>query len=74
MKIRLAKVINVLSFVTTYYSQFRAKLVQTVERLDSDARTKIKTLIDVSKWTVQKFSIVKNNIDKTHRQLNKACK
>ena len=28
----------------------------------------------MSKWTVQKFSIVKNNIDKTHRQLNRACK
>ena len=32
------------------------------------------TLIDVGKWTVQKFSNVKNNIDKVHRQLNKACK
>lgn len=34
----------------------------------------MKTLIDVSKWTVQKFSVIKNNIDKTHRQLYKACK
>jgi hypothetical protein len=40
---------------------------QTVDRLDSKAREKVKTLIDVSKWTVQKFSIIKNNIDKTHR-------
>jgi len=31
-------------------------------------------LIDVSKWTVQKFNQVKNNIDKTHRQLNRSCK
>lgn len=28
----------------------------------------------MSKWTLQKFSQVKSNIDKTHRQLNKACK
>lgn len=47
---------------------------KTVERLDSAARTKVKTLIDVRKWTVQKFTQVKNNIDKTHRQLNRACK
>ena len=67
MKTRLKNIINVLAFVTTYYGQFRNKLVSTVERLDSDARTKIKTLINVSKWTVQKFSIVKNNIDKPHR-------
>jgi hypothetical protein len=43
-------------------------------RLDAAAREKVKTLIDVSKWTVQKFEQVKNNIDKRHRQLNKACK
>lgn len=42
--------------------------------MDADAREKVKTLIDVSKWTVQKFAQVKNNIDKRHRQLNKACK
>jgi hypothetical protein len=46
----------------------------TVQRLDSNAREKVKTLIDVRKWTVQKFSIIKNNIDKTHRQLYRACK
>ena len=34
----------------------------------------MKTLIDVSKWTVQKFTQVKNNIDKRHRQLSTACK
>ena len=42
--------------------------------MDAAAREKVKTLIDVSKWTVQKFEQVKNNIDKRHRQLNKACK
>jgi len=34
----------------------------------------VKTLIDISNWTLQKFSIMKNNVDRTHRQLNKACK
>ena len=67
IKIRLAKVINILSFFCSYYGQFEDKLRKTVERLDGAARTKVKTLIDVGKWTVQKFSIVKNNIDKTHR-------
>ena len=43
-------------------------------RLDKDSRQKIKTLIDIKKWTIQKFETVRNNIDKTHRQLNKACK
>ena len=57
-----------------YYLQFKPKLASTIERLDAGARTKIKTLIDVSKWTLQKFSVVKNNIDKTHKQLNRACK
>lgn len=47
---------------------------QTIARLDVAAREKIKLLIDIKKWTVQKFSIMKGNIDKTHRQLNKACK
>ena len=67
MKIRLAKVINIVSFIHSYYAQFESKLKKTVERLDSAARTKVKTLIDVRKWTVQKFTVVKNNIDKTHR-------
>ena len=67
VKIRLAKVINIVSFIHSYYAQFESKLKKTVERLDSAARTKVKTLIDVRKWTVQKFTVVKNNIDKTHR-------
>ena len=67
MKKRLSKVINVLNFILSYYGQFAEKLRNTVDRLDGAARTKVKTLIDVSKWTVQKFTIVKNNIDKTHR-------
>jgi hypothetical protein len=42
--------------------------------LDKQAREKIKLLIDIKKWTVQKFTVMKSNIDKTHRQLHKACK
>ena len=52
LKARLAKVINIVGFIRSYYGQFEAKLKKTVERLDSAARTKVKTLIDVSKWTV----------------------
>jgi len=74
VRTRLSKVVNILAFIHGYYGQFEAKLTATVERLDSAARTKVKTLIDVRKWTVQKFTVVKNNIDKTHRQLNRACK
>ena len=72
--LRLQKTLNLMDFVTSYYSQFTGKLDSTLARLDAAAREKVKTLIDVSKWTVQKFSQVKNNIDKRHRQLNKACK
>lgn len=71
---RLRKVLNILHFILGYYSQFKPKLARTIARLDAQAREKIKILIDVSKWTLQKFSQVKSNIDKTHRQLNKACK
>lgn len=63
-----------MEYVISYYGQFKPKLAKTIARLDEQARDKIKTLIDVSKWTLQKFSQVKSNIDKTHRQLNKACK
>ena len=71
---RLTATLNILEFVSSYYGQFRERLHSTIARLDANAREKIKTLIDVSKWTVQKFAQVKNNIDKRHRQLNKACK
>jgi hypothetical protein len=67
MRTRLEKVLNILCFIHSYYSQFEEKLDSTVKRLDSVAREKVKTLIDVGKWTVQKFSIVKGNIDKNHR-------
>lgn len=64
---RLNTVVNILDFVAGYYGQFEEKLISTVRRLDEAAREKVKTLIDVSKWTVQKFVQVKNNIDKRHR-------
>lgn len=71
---RLTQLVNALDFVHNYYGQFLGKLQSTVDRLDGNAREKVKTLIDVRKWTVQKFSIIKNNIDKTHKQLYRACK
>jgi hypothetical protein len=49
---RLTMVVNILDFVSGYYGQFEDKLISTVRRLDEDAREKVKTLIDVSKWTV----------------------
>ena len=45
-----------------------------MQRLDSEARRKVTELISIEKWTVQKFEQVKSNVDKTHRQLYKACK
>ena len=67
MQARLISTLNILDFVSSYYGQFRDRLQSTIARLDADARDKIKTMIDVSKWTVQKFAQVKNNIDKRHR-------
>jgi hypothetical protein len=49
-------VLNILSFVIGYYEQFKPKLGRTIARLDVQAREKIKTLIDISKWTLQKFT------------------
>jgi hypothetical protein len=68
------KISNIFNFAVDYYSQFETKLTTTIERLDGVAREKVRTLIDVSKWSLQKFDQVKSNIDKTHRQLNRACK
>jgi len=56
MQARLASTLNILDFVGAYYGQFRDRLQSTIARLDADAREKVKTLIDVSKWTVQKFA------------------
>ena len=52
VKERLRKVINILHFVIGYYGQFRDKLQRTIARLDAQAREKVRTLIDVSKWTL----------------------
>ena len=67
MSVRLTHILNIMHYTLHYYSQFKDKLAQTINRLDQESRDKIKTLIDVSKWTVQKFNIVKNNIDKKHK-------
>jgi hypothetical protein len=74
MRTRMRKISNIIDFAVSYYSQFEAKLISTIERLDGAAREKVRTLIDVSKWSLQKWAQVKNNIDKVHRQLNRACK
>ena len=56
MLARLTATLNILHFVAGYYGQFRDRLQSTIARLDAEARDKVKTLIDVSKWTVQKFA------------------
>jgi len=43
---------SILFYIINYYGQFEEKLDKTIDRLDKQAREKIKTLIDVSKWTV----------------------
>ena len=50
--IRLVKVLRILNFSVNYYTQFEPKLQKTIERLDAKAREKVKTLIDVGKWSV----------------------
>ncbi len=70
LKPRHSKVLNVLSYVTGYYGQFEHKLDLVINRLDLDAREKVRTLIDISKWNIQKFDQLKSNVDKTHRQLS----
>ena len=74
IRVRMGKIANVMNFAVNYYSQFEAKLIKKIETLDGAAREKVRVLIDVSKWSVQKFAQVKTNIDRTHRQLNRACK
>ena len=48
--------LNCISFVLGYYSQFKDRLRKTTERLDAAAREKVKNLIDISKWSVAKFA------------------
>jgi hypothetical protein len=52
MLARLTATLNILEFVSGYYGQFRERLQSTIARLDANDRDKIKTLIDISKWTV----------------------
>jgi hypothetical protein len=49
---------NVIYFVYMYYSQLRDKHKEIMKELQTETETKIKTLIDVSKWSVQKFETV----------------
>lgn len=49
---------NVIYFVYMYYSQLKDKHKEIMKELQTETETKIKTLIDVSKWSVQKFETV----------------
>ena len=54
---------SVANFVRRYYQQFVPKLIEEKHELESRAKEKIQTLVDVSKWSVQKFTVIKSNID-----------
>lgn len=49
---------NVLHFVYMYYSYFQEKHKNVMAALQKDTEIKIKTIVDVSKWSVQKFETV----------------
>lgn len=51
---------NILHFVYMYYHQLQDKHKTVMHELQSETETKIKTVIDVSKWSVQKFETVSN--------------
>jgi midasin (ATPase involved in ribosome maturation) len=57
---------NLANFVRRYYAQFVPTLTEEKRDLEQKAKEKIQTLVDVSKWSVQKFTIIKSNIDRTH--------
>jgi len=71
---RNSKLGHLVNFIRRYYSQFDETLKSEQRDLESQAREKIQTLVDVSKWSVQKFTIIKSNIDRTHRQLYSTIK
>jgi len=50
---------NVIHFVYMYYCQLKDKHKEIMKTLQNETETKIKTLIDVSKWSVQKFETVR---------------
>jgi midasin (ATPase involved in ribosome maturation) len=52
------EIANILYFILQYYSQFVNKLKQVMKSLEADTEEHIKTIVDVSKWNVQKFESV----------------
>lgn len=49
---------NVLHFVYMYYSYLQEKHRSVMLALQNETETKIRTIVDVSKWSVQKFETV----------------
>jgi midasin len=49
---------NILHFVYMYYKQMEDKHQKVMKELQKDTEEKVKTVIDVSKWSVQKFETV----------------
>lgn len=49
---------NVLHFVYMYYKQMETKHADVMKELQKETEDKIKTVVDVSKWSVQKFETV----------------
>lgn len=58
LETRLRKVLNIMHFLLTYYSQFHTKLTQTIERLDADA---------VSRFSILMPSIIERESEDTYR-------
>ena len=51
---------NILHFVYMYYKQMQTKHADVMKELQKETEEKIKTVVDVSKWSVQKFKTVRN--------------
>lgn len=49
---------NVIHFVHSYYSMLKPVFEEVMKQLQTETETKIKTIVDVSKWSVQKFRTV----------------
>ncbi|CAI2366578.1 unnamed protein product [Moneuplotes crassus] len=60
---------NILHFVYMYYKQMETKHADVMKELQKETDEKIKTVVDVSKWSVQKFET--STVGRAYRQLNK---
>ena len=54
---------HVIHFVYTYYKLFQQHYDDVMKELQNETETKIKTIVDVSKWSVQKFKTVSFSIN-----------